>query len=342
MDLKALTLTLGKYDRIRRLCNSGSPRINPYFPAQWRFYWKKHGYWKDYEEFISVQLNKSFKHRVLNDYFNVNGNFYKVDLKSLKQYNVRTKYCREVRRRPVYRSYRSIAPYLKTGIKCSQGSIPDTIVYRDPFPSERSLQPGSLNAAFVNLPLDPAEAEYMMIETDFHRTLPEDLALIFAIYRIHNKFLWQKYTCQKEFMSQGLSSADKTSLEKHLYHGTMQDNIDQICQQNFDPRISGLNGTTYGKGSYFALNASYAHQYSKSADKGLRYMFLAKVLVGKMALGKPTYCRPPALWDSYALYDSCVDHLLNPKIFVVFDSCQCYPLFLIQYKLLSEPILVTE
>ncbi|XP_078506533.1 protein mono-ADP-ribosyltransferase TIPARP-like [Lissotriton helveticus] len=342
VNLKTLRLCLGKYDRIRRLRNSGSPRVNPYFPAQWRFYWKGPGFWKDYEESISVQLNKAYKQRVLNDYFEVNGNVYKVDLKHLKQYNVRTKFCREMRRRPVYRSYQSMAPYLKTGIKLGHGSIPDTLVYQDPFPSEWLMQPRSLDAAFLKLPLDPAEAEYMKIETDFHQTLPENQALIYAIHRIQNKFLWQKYTCQKEFMSQGLSSADITSLEKHLYHGTTQDSVDQICQQNFDPRVSGLNGTAYGKGSYFALEASYAHKFSKSAEKGLRYMLLAKVLVGKMALGKSSYSRPPALSDSYALYDSCVDDLLNPKIFVVFDSCQCYPLFLIEYKLISEPILVTE
>ncbi|KAM9402631.1 protein mono-ADP-ribosyltransferase PARP11-like [Salvelinus alpinus] len=77
------------------------------------------------------------------------------------------------------------------------------------------------------------------------------------------------------------------------------------------PRKTGLwrvNGFVYGYGSYSNTFAVV------SLDAGVRHMFLAKVLVGKN------------------LYDTCVDQLVNPTIFVVFDRGQCYPYYLIKYK----------
>lgn len=70
-------------------------------------------------------------------------------------------------------------------------------------------------------------------------------------------------------------------------------------------------------------------------------MFLAKVLVGKATLGKHYYRRPPPLnsrTKQHHLYDSCVDAVDKPTMFVVFDSCQCYPYYLIKYKDLPEEV----
>ena len=63
-------------------------------------------------------------------------------------------------------------------------------------------------------------------------------------------------------------------------------------------------------------------------------MFLARVLVGQSAIGKPDYVRPPPLdWRKphADLYDSCVNKLLNPDVFVIFDSDQCYPEYVVAY-----------
>lgn len=342
MDLRYLSLTLEKYDLARRLCNSSDPSINPYFPAEWRFYWMELGEWKDYEESLSEQLNLAFELGAWTHAFEIYGRLYCVCLKRLTQRNVKTGFSREVRRRPIYHSYESMAPYLRTVMEKDPVTLSDSHNYTGLYPSTWEMELWNPDSTFLKVPVRRTERDFMDIESHFHQTMSKDLVLICRIYRIQNKFLWRKYTCQKEFMSEGLKDADKTSLERHLFHGTAQDVVDQICQQNFDPRLSGVHGTSYGKGSYFALEASYSHKYSRLSEKGYHNMFMAKVLIGKMALGDSTYRRPPKLPSSYALYDCCVDNLLNPKIFVVYDSCQCYPFFLIQYKLLSEPILVTE
>ena len=50
--------------------------------------------------------------------------------------------------------------------------------------------------------------------------------------------------------------------------------------------------------------------------------------------GKSSYTRPPLLpTGTYELYDSCVDNLSDPKMYIVFEIDQCYPKYLIKYEL---------
>ena len=69
--------------------------------------------------------------------------------------------------------------------------------------------------------------------------------------------------------------------EKFLYHGTAPNIVEAICAQNFDFRLHGHNGTRFGKGSYFAKEASYSHKFSIPDYNGFCYMFIAQVLVGE-------------------------------------------------------------
>jgi len=111
--------------------------------------------------------------------------------------------------------------------------------------------------------------------------------------------------------------------------------VEAICKQNFDWRLHGKNATVYGEGSYFALNASYSDAYAKEDMNSCRFMFVAKVLVGSYTKGHSSYRRPPQKDPSNPasdLYDSCVDDKSNPTIFVVFDTDQFYPEYIIKYS----------
>ncbi|XP_051785447.1 protein mono-ADP-ribosyltransferase TIPARP-like isoform X2 [Erpetoichthys calabaricus] len=145
---------------------------------------------------------------------------------------------------------------------------------------------------------------------------------------------------QKEFMCIKYHDC-KDSIERHLFHGTTEATIDTICKMNFDPRVAGKNGIAYGRGSYFARDASYSNGYAHKNLEGFQFMFLAKVLIGKTDLGKKKYYRPPPIHPKCKeseLYDACVDQRFDPAIFVVFDSCQCYPFYLIKYRTLPNVI----
>ena len=89
----------------------------------------------------------------------------------------------------------------------------------------------------------------------------------------------------------------------------------------------------YGRGSYFALDAKYSHDYAEKKD-GRRRMFVARVLVGDYTLGRPTFKVPPPkdMNDPYGrTYDSTVDNMVAPSIFVTYDMGQSYPAYLIKY-----------
>ena len=90
----------------------------------------------------------------------------------------------------------------------------------------------------------------------------------------------------------------------------------------------------YGNGSYFAKNANYSHdvQYAEPEDvTNVRHMFYCRCLTGdykksgqrdKMAPNK----------HGVVLYDTTVNQITNPYMFIVFSPDQIYPQYLIRYK----------
>lgn len=64
-------------------------------------------------------------------------------------------------------------------------------------------------------------------------------------------------------------------------------------------------------------------------------MYLAKVLVGKFALGKSWMKAPPPIDPDRIehVYDSVVDSLDIPTVFVIFHDDQCYPEHLITFTI---------
>lgn len=182
---------------------------------------------------------------------------------------------------------------------------------------------------FEIVELETSGAEHKEVSQQFHRTLSDSRASILRIFRVQNLGLWDKYCSMKRSMTPRDGSEIDVN-ELRLFHGTPALLAARgICANNMDFRRSGDNvGVLYGKGSYFSKNAVYSHSYTHGPS---RYMFLAKVLVGKYTLGKPEYKSPPPR-EGLKLYDSCVDNEANPTIFVIFDLAQSYPEYLIQYE----------
>lgn len=117
--------------------------------------------------------------------------------------------------------------------------------------------------------------------------------------------------------------------ERNFFHGPSPGRVAGICENNFR------------KYAFFAKKASFSHPYS-TGDFGLpQFIFLAKVLVdfdtkGHSSYGKPTV-KPPSKPASYnRLYDSCVNDISNPTMFVAFDADHFYPEYIIKY--LAPPL----
>lgn len=84
-------------------------------------------------------------------------------------------------------------------------------------------------------------------------------------------------------------------------------------------------------GSYFARDARYSDKYAKSKHR-TKMLFVALVLVGEFTKGSSTYLRPPKHEKRKGFYDSCVDNITNPAIFVIFEKYQIYPEYIIEYS----------
>ena len=75
-------------------------------------------------------------------------------------------------------------------------------------------------------------------------------------------------------------------------------------------------------------------RYSKPDSNGYCYMYVARVLVGKFTAGKGGMKVPPSRNDPNnpgLLYDSVVNDVGDPSVFVIFLDHQCYPEYLITF-----------
>ncbi|XP_034086265.1 protein mono-ADP-ribosyltransferase PARP15-like [Gymnodraco acuticeps] len=90
------------------------------------------------------------------------------------------------------------------------------------------------------------------------------------------------------------------------------------------------------RGRNILVNANYSAQptYSKPADDGSQLMFVVRVLTGLYTQGQENMRVPPPVSDQegHDRYDSVVDRVDNPQMYVVFHDNQAYPDYLITFK----------
>mmetsp|Transcript_547 Transcript_547/g.723 ORF Transcript_547/g.723 Transcript_547/m.723 type:complete len:170 (-) Transcript_547:45-554(-) len=165
--------------------------------------------------------------------------------------------------------------------------------------------------------------------------------------------MWQSYVvkrqtiCYREMSAKGSEMSEevqKKALERFerawLWHGSNVEVVDKILQQGFNRSFCGKNATMYGKGVYFARDASYSayKKYSVPDPRGFQYMLACRVVVGEYCKGVQD-ALTPAVRDAktHSLYDSTVglssnDNLSNPSIYVTYHDAQAYPEYLIQFR----------
>ncbi|KAG9333133.1 hypothetical protein JZ751_013451, partial [Albula glossodonta] len=367
LDFSTMQVQDAEFDEVRRLttppCSGPTPpdaHLASCYQTVWKYYCKDSMGWRAYSEPV-VRLIEEASGRGLKEVrFVTLQSQYVLNLQEGFQQNAVFGLRHQVRRRPLFLSSVLLAPYLQTlgGLSSSQSSsssplpsptmpmttpttMPTTTPMATPTPPRvfpETWLPMEPCQDFLQVPVSPEDRSYRTVYSLFHRTVPETRYRILSILRVQNPFLWEKYKRKKEYMSRKLSETERGQNERHLFHGTSQDAVEGICKHNFDPRVCGKHATVFGQGSYFARKAVYSHNFSKRSPTGVHYMFLAKVLTGRFALGNARIRRPPPLHPSDPssdLYNSCVDNWVDPQIFVIFNDDQSYPYFIIQYEEVS-------
>ncbi|XP_026001848.1 poly [ADP-ribose] polymerase 12-like [Astatotilapia calliptera] len=330
------TMTCGS-NKVRRLSTENSV-IEPTFihTTEWLWYWQdEFGRWNTYSadtsghkaaDINSTKLEEKF---LANDKdvvdFTAGSQSYSLSFQDMIQTNKRygTKRC--VCRRPLFVSAADVlTKKVRRPVVKASAPIPDNW--------DKTQIP---ETGYSRISVQRASDEFKTVETHFCKTMKG--FDIVKIERIQNKALWEVFQWQKNQMKTKNKGGNVT--EKKLFHGTHSKFVDTICHHNFDWRICGLNGTAFGKGSYFARDARYSHNYTGDTD--VRDMFISRVLVGDFTKGSSDYPRPPSKdGGDINFYDSCVDDVMNPSIYVVFEKHQIYPEYLIKYKT-THPLVST-
>uniref|UniRef100_A0A3B3CK10 Poly [ADP-ribose] polymerase n=1 Tax=Oryzias melastigma TaxID=30732 RepID=A0A3B3CK10_ORYME len=155
---------------------------------------------------------------------------------------------------------------------------------------------------------------------------------VIKIERVQNPALWKSLQIKKNELE---TRNGHQNNEKRLFHGTSEDTVKIINERGFNRVYAGKNAACYGNGTYFAVNASYSASdtYSRPNANGEKIMYLCRVLTGDFTPGQQNMIAPPPKSSgSIKLFDSVVDRMANPSMFVIFHDTQAYPEYLITFK----------
>ena len=165
---------------------------------------------------------------------------------------------------------------------------------------------------------------YMEMENPMYSMISDKITMSYPnscicwIEEIVNDELRQEYT---DLKTQITTKYPKT-IEMQLFHDTKESSVNNIINTGFNPSYNKTSA--YGIGTYFATYANYSKDYMPSNKKGISFMFLCDVIVGKMCIGKSS------MVIDTTLYDNAVNQL-NPTIVVTPYKNGAYPRYLIAF-----------
>ena len=159
---------------------------------------------------------------------------------------------------------------------------------------------------------------------------------IVSVQRVQSLSMWQSYAVKRQTIlmrENALGDLEQEGkLDKRwLFHGTDEDTVYKIIVMGFNRSFAGKNAVMYGKGVYFARDASYSDDYANADSEGIKRMFLCRVVVGEYCQGYNERLVPDVRVGQ-TLYDSTVNCMKEPIMYVTYHDAQAYPEYLIKYK----------
>lgn len=186
-------------------------------------------------------------------------------------------------------------------------------------------------------PVESTSDEYTQVAASFFKT--QNNKSIDHIERIENGVMQESFVTSAGHMRDSLKSwgpaATASTIVKQLFHGTNA--VDLIVNSTdghgFLPLLAGTAvGAIWGNGTYFARDAKYSDAYAHKLPSGRKQMLVVDVLVGRYTQGAEGMKVCPFVpGEKYTRFNSLVDNMQHPSIFVVQHSDQAYPKYLITY-----------
>lgn len=311
--------------------------VNSFFATKWIWYWKNQSdQWIQYGEESNNQpssnIDSSYLESMFQSYprgvvpFQAGSRNYELSFQGMIQTNIISKTQKDVVRRPTFVSSQDVQR-MKRGpdhqltqtaaeaLNLASELLPQWDLGSHP-PNEYKL-----------VELENLSTEYARVSDCFKASMKN--FKIEKIKKIFNQELLNAFERKKSKMQIKMQIE-----ERLLFYATSRTYVDYICANNFDWTVHGLHEIKYGKGNHFATEAISSHKNCQYDAKNT-VMFVARVLVGNFTEGKVTYLEPPLGSDS------CVDTILNPSIFVIFQKDQMYPAYVMEYTEMDKACVIS-
>ncbi|EHB04414.1 Zinc finger CCCH-type antiviral protein 1 [Heterocephalus glaber] len=334
LDFQKMTYALKPIRRISSP-SSGMNQASTVFTTKWIWYWENEsGEWIQYGKGSNNQPGSNIDSSYLESFFQkcprgvvpfqAGTRNYELSFQGMIQTNIASKTQKNVVRRPEFVSARDVE-------QMRRGPDPQRVQFSASSPQPVHTPPEAVGSTFVPqwdvlsptssgyklLDLDNQSLEYATIRDNFKESMKN--FKIEKIKKIHNPELLNSFERRR------LNMTEKR--ERLLFYATSRTHVDSICANNFMWNLHGTHENKYGKGNHFSKDAIYSHKNCLYDARNI-VMFVARVLAGDFIEGNMTFVSPPPP------YNSCVDTMLNPSVFVIFRNDQVYPAYLIEY---SEP-----
>ena len=190
---------------------------------------------------------------------------------------------------------------------------------------------------FLMVELQPNGTEWKDVSTRFSATMGS--VRIRSIKRIQNLKFWRDYIREKKDLSDKHKKAGlKTDIQEALlWHGTRTTDPKIIYQDEEESfNLNYSNDGMWGRGLYFAVNASYSNGYAHSTPQGTKVFMLARVMIGDAAVLQPngSLRKPPLRQGTLhpITYDSVKGNTGGSDVYILYIMRRAYPEYLVEYS----------
>lgn len=174
--------------------------------------------------------------------------------------------------------------------------------------------------------LPPRNVLYEFIQRKFFESVSTSEYTITSISCVENSRMFRAYQSNRTGIKEFVSNLN----ERFLWHGTREENVLSIVKTGFNRDFAKT--TAYGQGVYFALNATYSVSgYSPANAKGVKHIFWCLLLCGSSIQGNSSM-KGHAVQADGSTYETMVDNVRNPTIFVAPRDGMMYPVALVKFK----------